>query len=56
MTPAKIAWIKIEGQNKWMTIIQNATKPYKTEFILRFLGVGRMYTMKMVGLVNTRGL
>jgi hypothetical protein len=26
-TPAEIAGIKIEGPNKWITIIQNATKP-----------------------------
>lgn len=25
-TPAEIAGIKIEGQNKWMTVIQNAGK------------------------------
>jgi hypothetical protein len=25
-TPAEIADIKIEGQNKWITIIQNASK------------------------------
>jgi transposase-like protein len=26
-TPAEIAGIKIEGQNKWITVIQNASKP-----------------------------
>ena len=25
-TPAEIAEIKIEGQNKWITVIQNASK------------------------------
>jgi hypothetical protein len=25
-TPAEIAGIKIEGENKWITLIQNATK------------------------------
>ena len=25
-TPAEIAGIKIEGQNKWLTVIQNASK------------------------------
>ena len=25
-TPAEIAGIKIEGRNKWMTVIQNASK------------------------------
>jgi hypothetical protein len=25
-TPADIASIKVEGQNKWLTIIQNASK------------------------------
>lgn len=25
-TPAEIAGIRIEGQNKWMTVIQNAAK------------------------------
>ena len=25
-TPADVAKIKIEGQNKWITVIQNATK------------------------------
>jgi hypothetical protein len=25
-TPAEIAGIKIEGQNKWITVIQNASK------------------------------
>jgi putative transposase len=24
-TPAEVAWIKIEGENKWMTVIQNAS-------------------------------
>jgi hypothetical protein len=25
-TPAEVAGIKIEGQNKWITVIQNASK------------------------------
>jgi hypothetical protein len=25
-TPAEIAGIKIEGQNKWITVIQNASR------------------------------
>ena len=25
-TPAEVAGIKIEGKNKWITVIQNATK------------------------------
>jgi len=28
-TPAEIAGIKIEGQNKWVTVIQNASKHKK---------------------------
>jgi hypothetical protein len=28
-TLAVIAWIKIEGQNNWITITQNATKPIR---------------------------
>jgi hypothetical protein len=29
-TPAEAAGIKIEGENKWLTLIQNATKTRKT--------------------------
>jgi hypothetical protein len=25
-TPAEVAGIKVEGENKWLTLIQNATK------------------------------
>jgi len=25
-TPSEVAGIKVEGDNKWMTLIQNATK------------------------------
>ena len=28
-TPAEVCGIKIEGQNKWLTIIQNASHPTK---------------------------
>jgi hypothetical protein len=26
MTPAEVAGIKVEGENPWITVIQNATK------------------------------
>lgn len=29
-TPAEVAGIKIEGKNKWITLIQNATKKKTT--------------------------
>ena len=32
-TPSEAAGIKVEGENKWLTIIQNASKPTKPEFI-----------------------
>jgi putative transposase len=28
-TPAEAAGIKVEGENKWLTIIQNASRPAK---------------------------
>jgi hypothetical protein len=28
-TPAEVAGIKIEGENKWLTLIQNASAKYK---------------------------
>jgi hypothetical protein len=28
-TPAEVAGIKVEGENKWLTLIQNASKPSK---------------------------
>jgi hypothetical protein len=28
-TPVEVAGIKVEGENKWMTLIQNASKPKK---------------------------
>ena len=31
MTPAEAAGIKVEGQNKWLTIIQNASKKKNKE-------------------------
>jgi len=27
-TPAEVAGIKVEGENKWLTIIQNASRKY----------------------------
>jgi hypothetical protein len=30
-TPAEASGIKVEGQNKWITIIQNASKNNKLE-------------------------
>jgi putative transposase len=29
-TPAEIAWIRIEGENKWITLIQNASSQTKS--------------------------
>jgi hypothetical protein len=30
-TPAEVAGIKVEGDNKWMTLIQNATKEKRSQ-------------------------
>ena len=30
-TPAEVAGIKVEGENKWLTLIQNATQRAKKE-------------------------
>lgn len=27
-TPAEVAGIKVEGENRWLTLIQNASKQY----------------------------
>jgi hypothetical protein len=29
-TPAEVSWIKIQGQNKWLTLIQNAKRDFIT--------------------------
>lgn len=34
-TPADLCGIKVEGENKWKTLIQNAKKNSSTEFIQR---------------------